>query len=301
MTTPRTTLRSRLPWAVAGALALAGLAVPANLAGGAASAQPLAARACAPAKPPYAVGTTTVRVKSRGNKLSTTVAYPATSNGTDAKPVCRASRLVVAGHGSQGDGAAAARMHQYLVQAGYVVAAPTFPSTSAGYDFDGNTTDVSRTITKVHRLSAGDGLLSGRVKRKRVGYIGTSMGGIIGLHLVDRDGRDRRIKAVVAKAGTFFGGTLQGRGGPGLLMINGNDDATISYASARQTYRAAKRPKGLITLDGVGHDLNTGSDQILTIAPMGFFARFLRGKPNGLRQVENAAKDSKIATLARRW
>lgn len=253
------------------------------------------------ADPPYDVGTTTVTVRSRGNELTTTVAYPATSDGVDAEPVCRASRLVVAGHGAQGDGAAAARLHQFLVQAGYVVAAPTFPQAAGGgFDFAGNATDVSRTITKVRRLSAGDGLLAGRVKKKRVGYIGTSMGGIIGLQLVDEDGRDKRIKAVVAKAGRFYG-TVEGKGGPGLLMINGNADTVISYDAARQNYREANRPKGFITLDGIGHDLNTGGDQILTQAPLGFFAHFLKGRKNGLKHVEKAAEDSKIASLVNRW
>lgn len=289
-----------------GALALAGLAGPVGVSATAsavpAAPVPLPARACAQADPPYAVGTTTVTVRSRGNELTTTVAYPAASDGVDAEPVCRASRLVVAGHGAQGDGAAAARLHQFLVQAGYVVAAPTFPSSAGGFDFDGYTTDVSRTITKVRRLGAADaGLLSGRVKKRKVGYIGTSMGAIIGLHLVDEDGRDERIRAVVAKAGRFYGGTLEGDGGPAVLMVNGDADTVISYDEAKKAYRDAKRPKGFITLDGVGHDLNTGGDQILSEAPLGFFARFLKGRKNGLKQVEQAAADSKIASLVHRW
>ncbi|WP_243058862.1 hypothetical protein [Nocardioides sp. SR21] len=297
MTTSRMSL-SRSARGAALTLALAGITVPAA-AVPASPAEPQS-RACAAASAPYAVGTTTLRTRSRGASLQITVAYPATSNGENAKPVCRASHLVVAGHGSGGDGPSAARLHTYLVQQGYVVAAPTFAS---GYDFGGYTEDVSRTITKVKRSSrTGGGVLAGRVKDKaEVGYIGTSMGGILGLALVDRDGRDKRIGAVVSKAGTAMGGSFQGAGGPPLLMINGNADTVISYDDARQSYRRVARPKGFITLDRVGHDLNTGGDPILVESSAGFFDRYLRGRKAGVREIQKSVGDSRIATLRSAW
>lgn len=298
--------RSLVALVAAAVLVLTGLTGPAkgSVAGAAAPpGQPAHPRgaACADADPPYDVGTTRIRVRSRGNSLATTVAYPATSEGEGATPVCKKSRLVVAGHGAEGNGASAASIHRYLVQRGYVVAAPTFPD---GFDFDGYTTDVSRTITKVRRLSReGVGVLAHLLARNsHVGYIGTSMGGMIGLALVDKDGRDDRINAVVSKAGRFPGSSeLQGKGGPPLLMINGNDDTVISYPAALEDYREAKRPKGFITLDGVGHDLNTGGDPILTRSSLGFFARFLRGRAAGLKEVVDAVEDSDIASLRHRW
>ena len=121
-----------------------------------------------------------MNVRSRGHSLRTTIAYPATSDGEGATPVCRKSRLIVAGHGSGGDGASAANLHRYLVERGYVVAAPSFPMQN-GYDFKGYAADVSRTITKARKLSnRGSGVLSNRLRGK-VGYIGTSMGAIVGL------------------------------------------------------------------------------------------------------------------------
>ena len=49
-----------------------------------------------------------------------------------------------------------------------------------GYDFEGYAADVSRTITKARKLSnRGSGVLSNRLRGK-VGYIGTSMGAIVG-------------------------------------------------------------------------------------------------------------------------
>lgn len=286
--------------AVALCVALCGLAAVPVGAVAAAPAPDTARSACKHAAAPYAVGTTTITVRSRGSALRTTVAYPALSNGVNATPVCKAVPLVVAGHGSEGDGASAARLHGYLVEHGYVVAAPTFPT---GYDFAGYTTDVSRTITRVLKASrTGSGILAGRVKDgSKVGYIGTSMGGIIGLSLVDRAGRDKRINAVVSKAGTAMSRSFAGAGGPPLLMINGNADTVISYSDARASYRQAKRPKGLITLDGVGHDLNTGGDPILTAASTGFLDRYLRGRKAGTKQLTRAVAGSDIATLRKRW
>ena len=52
---------------------------------------------CVRANAPYDVGITTVNVRSRGHALRTTIAYPATSDGEGATPVCRKSRLIVGG------------------------------------------------------------------------------------------------------------------------------------------------------------------------------------------------------------
>jgi fermentation-respiration switch protein FrsA (DUF1100 family) len=294
-------VRARLSIAVIGAVALTGLGAPAGLSSADAAAPRQApARGCAAGHAPYDVGTTTINVRSRGNTLRTTVAYPATSNGENATPICRQSRLIVAGHGSGGDGESAARLHSFLVEAGYVVAGPTF-SQSGGYDFSGYATDVSRTITKVRRVSnRGSGVLANRLTGK-VGYIGTSMGAIVGMSLVDRAGRDKRINAVVAKAGAFYGRDFHGRGGPPLLMIHGDRDTTVDYSDGKSSYRAAKRPKGFITLRGVDHGLNTGGDQILSKAPLTFCRRYLGGKKRGLNRLARAVRQSDIATLKSRW
>lgn len=67
------------------------------------------------------------------------------------------------------------------------------------------------------------------------------------------------------------------------------------------TYAKAARPKGFITLSGVGHGLNTGSEPILRDSSLGFFSRFVRGRPGGLKRVEKAAADSNVARLVKAW
>ena len=84
-------------------------------------------------------------------------------------------------------------------------------------------------------------------------------------------------------------------------MINGDADQTIPYDAALRTYRDAHRPKGLITLAGIGHDVNVGNDPILRDAPLGFFAHFLKGRRHGLDKLSAAVDASSVASLQSRW
>jgi dienelactone hydrolase len=259
------------------------------------------ARGCAQTSRPFGVGSLTLDLvdTARDRHLPTTVYYPASGSGQGATPACGTFPLIVAGHGSQGTGASAASIHAFLTQAGYVLAAPTFPS---GFDFRAMSGDVRFVITKVLAESAGAGTpLQGLIDRRHVGYIGTSMGGMLGLALYQSCCLDKRIDAIVSKIGMAPGGDYDWRAGPPLLMINGDADQTISYDAAVKAYRAAHKPKGMITLAGIGHDLNVGSDPILRDAPLGFFAFFLKDRRHGLDKLNRAVDASSIASIHARW
>ena len=253
---------------------------------------------CVRTSTPYDVGTTTVQVHTGGRTLETTVAYPAASTGTGATAACGTFPLVVVAHGSQGTGASAAALHTYLVRRGYLLASPTFPS---------DITDAARAVGPVEfpgcrSLSSHGGVpFAGRVRRGKVGFIGTSMGAMVGISLARACCRDPRVNAVVAKLGTAVGSGYRWRTGPPLLMINGTSDDIVPYDGARATYRRATRPKGLVSLQGIDHDLLIGSDPILAESSLGFYARYLRGKRAGLRRIARAAADSPIATLQAAW
>ena len=248
----------------------------------------------------YGIGTMTLNLvdTARSRSLPTTINYPAASgtSGTNAPPAAGPFPLVVAGHGSQGNGAGAANLHRFLTEAGYVVAAPTFPS---GMDFPNMARDVSYVVTAM--LNQSSGTLAGLVNGDRIGYIGTSMGGMTGLTLSQTCCHDPRIDAVVSKIGKAPAGTYDWPGGAPLLMINGDADTTIRYSDALDTYRRAAPPKGLITLAGVGHDLNVGSTRILSDAPLAFFAYHLLGESDGLARVQAAVDASSIASLQSEW
>jgi dienelactone hydrolase len=187
-------------------------------------------------------------------------------------------------------------LHRFLTEAGYVVAAPSFPT---GFQFPNMARDVSAVITDL--LARTSGPVAGLVDGERVGYIGTSMGGMIGLSLYQSALRDPRIDAVVVKAGSAPSGTYAWAGGPPLLMLHGDADVTVTYASGQAAFVQAARPKAWIRLAGVGHDLNVGSSRILSDAPLGFFARYLRGQAGGLDTVRAAVAATPIATLDAQW
>ena len=258
-------------------------------------------RGCTQTARPFGVGSLTLDLVDTGRDrhLPTTVYYPATQSGPGATPACGTFPLIVAGHGSQGTGASAAALHAFLTEAGYVLAAPTFPS---GFDFNLMTGDVRFVITKVLAQDAASGTpLHGLIDTAHVGYIGTSMGGMIGLAMYQACCIDPRIDAVVSKIGMAPGGQYAWRQGPPLLMINGDADQTIPYDAALQAYRDAHRPKGMITLAGIGHDLNVGNDPILRDAPLGFFAYYLKGRRHGLDKLSAAVDASSIASLQSHW
>jgi fermentation-respiration switch protein FrsA (DUF1100 family) len=259
------------------------------------------ARGCAQTSRPFGVGSLTLDLvdTTRDRRLPTTVYYPASGSGPGATPACGSFPLIVAGHGSQGTGASAASLHAFLTEAGYVLAAPTLPS---GFDFRAMAGDVRFVITKVLAQSAGSGTpLQGSIARKHVGYIGTSMGGMLGLGLYQSCCLDPRIDAVVSKIGMAPGGDYAWRQGPPLLMINGDADQTISYDAALEAYHDAHRPKGMITLAGIGHDLNVGNDPVLRDAPLGFFAKFLKARRHGLDKLLAAVEASSVASLQSSW
>ena len=259
------------------------------------------AASCTPTSRPYGVGSTSLRVDRGDRALRTTVLYPSAraTSGPGATKACGRFPLVVAGHGSGGNGAGAATIHRFLVEQGYVVAAPTFPSR---FDVSAHALDVKRVITAMLRRDRrSDGVLGDVLRRTRVGYIGTSMGGFVGFGLYRTCCLDRRIDAVIPKLAYASGSGYAWRRGAPLLMMNGTADDLSPYRAAVRTYEAARRPKGLLTLEGVGHDFDTGGDPVVRDATLGFFGYYLDDRDNGLRQVRRAAKRSDIASLRARF
>jgi dienelactone hydrolase len=257
---------------------------------------------CTPTTPPYGAGTLALDLvdAARGRSFDTTISYPSArgTSGDGAPVACGPFPMIVVGHGGSGTGASAVQLHRFLTQAGYVVVGPTFP---AGFEYDALTEDVSFVITEMLARSAGSqaplrGLIS-----DRIGFIGTSKGGMIGLALYQAASIDPRIDAIVSKIGVAPSGTYDWAAGPPLLMINGTADTTAPYAQAEEDYADAAPPKGLITLQGVDHTLNVGSNPILQEAPLGFFGYFLLDQPDGLTRVQNAVNGLAIASLQAAW
>ena len=209
--------------------------------------------------------------------LVTTVWYPATGSPTrPPRPGAAPDRspggypLIVFAHGLGSDPLQYEKLLTYWAAAGFVVAAPRFPLTSdrtpggpdAG-DVVNQPGDMSFVITSVLRTSArAGGVLSGMVDPAEVGAAGHSNGAITTLGLIANSCcRDRRVKAAVVMAGddvAFPGGTYDLADAPPLLLVHGTADELLPYSLAVGMFNGARGPKGLVTIDGGGHESAAG-------------------------------------------
>lgn len=156
--------------------------------------------------------------------------------------------FIVVGHGSALTGVNSASLYAHMVPKGFVIVAPTFTGSSSWG------TDVSLIITDM--LARTD--LPIQLDPKRIGYSGTSMGGITGLTKYRISLYDSRIKAIYVRAASTSSGSSAYNWDVNLplLMLHGTADGTVSYSGGHRNYlEDAKAPKGFITLQGVGHDM----------------------------------------------
>ncbi len=213
-------------------------------------------------------------------------AYPGNAQGP--RP------LVLVGHGRGMDPAAALQGHQFLVKAGYVVAVPDLGASS---DFNGLAKQVVAATQAVLQ-----GSLKDKVAANRIGYTGGSQGGITGLALVDdANGAKGLFDCLVIKCGAAYTSGQEWASAPPLLFIHGTADSTVKYADGQAAYAKATKPKGMISLAGVGHDLNAG-DNIIQEATLGLYDRFLLGKGAGaIDRIAQAAKKNTKATYVSDW
>jgi fermentation-respiration switch protein FrsA (DUF1100 family) len=198
-----------------------------------------------------------------GRSLPTTLYYPA--SGTGPFPV------VVFGHGLD----AVPSGYRYLLEswaaAGFVVAAPRFPLTSAGSalvaeDVLDQPADVSFVLTQVLALGTTPGDdLAGRIDTEHVAVAGHSAGAITTLGLLSTCCADLRIDAAVVMAGEFIGFPAE-YADPSVpvLFLHGAADDTVPIAGGRAAAAASPGPTAFVTLTGGTHTepyANPGDDR----------------------------------------
>jgi pimeloyl-ACP methyl ester carboxylesterase len=257
--------------------------------------------------------------------LPVNVYYPADQRPADAVvPDAPAAEgpfpLVVFSHGVGAFGAAYQATLQVIASAGYVVVAPTYPlgskNTPGGAtidDIDQQTGDVSFLIDEYTEASAGSsGPFSGLIDPDRLGAFGHSMGAITSIGAGFQDCCvDDRLDAVAEWSGLML--PLGGEGGAELaddatdrpvLIVHGDQDPVVPYATGQAFYDTVGGPKYFVTLPGEGHvtafvvGLGTPVGSVTTLTTIGFFDRYLKDDADGIDRLETAVSSTPgIATL----
>jgi dienelactone hydrolase len=220
-------------------------------------------------------------------------------------------------HGFGGTAEGASDLLRAIASAGYVVAAPDFPLTSAGAPGgpqrgvdapESQPGDVAFVIDQLLRLNADAAdPLAGRIDPTRIAAAGHSMGAGITMGVAFNSCcRDQRIRAGVLMAvdpPTLYHGDYFGPSSAPVLIIHGDEDESLPYAGGRRAYAMADPPKFFLTVLGGDHDWPytgaaspTGAQVVLTTT-IDFLDTYLKGRPDGLRRLRADADRPGITKL----
>jgi dienelactone hydrolase len=245
--------------------------------------------------------------------LLTAIYYPAEGTPSD-KPVENATMnrqrgpypLILFTHGLYARGIYYEDVLKAWASAGYIVAAPDFPLSSANApggvnfgtgvaDAKNQPADASFVINEVLK----DKQLGEIVDKKRIGASGHSLGGITTYGLAySACCRDKRVKAAVPMSG--FGGLVEpveqyfGHGATPLLALHGNSDGTVPISGDVNTFARARPPKFFLTFIGAGHirPFLGGTDPQATAlkeSTTDFFNRYLKDDKAALHKLRKDA------------
>ena len=247
--------------------------------------------------------------------LPTLVLYPAKGDPSapsrDNAPPLRKGRdfpLIVFSHGVLANGPAYRPVLERIVRKGYVVAAPTFPLSSAGAPggpsvaaYMNQPADVSFVLTRVLRLAGPRGDLRRTVARHRIGVAGHSLGAITTFGFTNSCCIDRRVDAAVTWSGIqlpFQNGSFFTTPTPPLLLIHGTADNISPYAGSRNAYRRAPAPKAFVTLEKAAHIPYVAPWADPTInSTTDFFDRYLKRDRRALKRLVTDANVPGVAHL----
>ena len=221
--------------------------------------------------------------------LMTTVSYPA-RRGT---PLPGPLPLVVFATGIGGDSLNYAPMYDHWVEAGYVVAAPTFPLSSKNAPGGETLSDlvnqpddirfVTTAVLKQGRTRKSP--LVGLIDQHRIALVGKSLGAITVFETAYATADpDTRFRAVIALTGVVGGSGPHFTGiDTPLLLEHGDADTTVPHDGSVKAYAAAEPPKYFVTLLGQTHGSAFGggatpAEQVVERTVVDFLDRYVQGQ-----------------------
>ncbi|WP_026930788.1 alpha/beta hydrolase family protein [Glycomyces tenuis] len=247
-----------------GLAAAAGAAAATGTVLASAHAEPATPRQTAPTEP-FGIGVRQYEWNRGDRRLVTRVFYPSTGEPTgvpvDDAPIADGPFPVVEwSHGLGGNPGSYAPHILPLAEAGFIVPAPVFPTTSTGTEgdigdvYNGNQSmDVSEVITRTLALNESDAAFAGRIDTAAgVGVAGHSLGGMT-THGLLTAWPDDRVVAAIPFACVDMGDPAP-QVSAKVLFVHGDQDPICDYALARQAYDELPPVKAFMTHTGVGHD-----------------------------------------------
>ncbi|GAB3649882.1 hypothetical protein GCM10028833_18310 [Glycomyces tarimensis] len=228
-----------------------------------AHARPVAA-ATAPTEP-FAIGVREFAWSRGDRSLVTRIFYPSIGSpgGEPVRdaPIADGSFPVVEwSHGLGGNPESYGVHIRPLAQAGFIVPAPVFPTTTTGAEgnvddvYNGNQSlDVAEVITRTLALNEGGDMFAGHMNTANgVGASGHSLGGMT-THGLLTAWPDERVTAAIAYATVDMGHPAV-QVTAKVLFVHGDQDPICDYDRARQAYAELPAPKSFMTHTGQGHD-----------------------------------------------
>ena len=216
-------------------------------------------------------------------------------------------------HGLNGHPRKFTRLLGAWAEAGYAVAAPAFPLSNDEVpgeatfaDLAAQPGDISFLIDRLLALSADeDDPLYGTVDPEHIGVAGLSLGGATtyGVAFNDCCLDERPIAAMVLDGARLaVGGEFHMGSGLPLLIMHADEDFTLPYADAADTYVDAAPPKYLVTIHEAAHaspyeNDPDPADEMVTATTIAFWDRYLRDDQTAEQRLIDAVTPTRLATL----
>jgi len=269
---------------------------------------------------PLEVHRTTLRLVDASRPTPANGAYAGASDRTlqtvVSYPTKKGKRLgnlpiVVFATGFEGTSTNYAPLYDHWVEAGYVVAAPTFPLSSRDApggssvaDLASQPGDVRFVLTEVLAANRSeDSFLHGLIDPKRVGLAGKSLGAITAiLDGYDPAERDPRFAAVIAMTGLAMGSARLDMFKTPLLLVRGDADTTVPIQGSIDAFDRAQAPKYFVRLFGQTHtSAFDGRDQpaadVVHRTTTDFLDRYVKGRRGAVKRLERDGDVVGIASI----
>ncbi|MBG0563817.1 alpha/beta hydrolase family protein [Actinoplanes aureus] len=202
--------------------------------------------------------------RGKGRPLPTTLWYRSGPDG--AGMAAGRHPIVLFSHGLGGLPEQFEPLATGWAEAGYVVAAPTYPHTNGNVKVDAGdirrqSADAAYVLTE---LTSGD--LAPHLDSGRVAAVGFSAGGTTTLGML-RQGHSPGLRAAVSVAGRRPAAAFAGPGVP-VLFLHGDRDPVVPIEAGRAAYDAVPWRKQFVEIPGAGHGqyLNPGNPDYLAVS-----------------------------------